>query len=360
MCARYDSRVVAATLYAGDRGDLVNPAYAASHSGRHRRAPSVRAACLLAFALFFILGAAAIGPSAARAATYNTWTKQTSGTTHDPLRRLLQRRQQRLDRGQRRPHPPHHERRHVLERSDLDHDPEPARRLLRQLAGRLGGRQPRHDRAHPERRHDLDGPDLGHHARPCTPSSSPTPNTRLGRGRRRHDPPHAERQRRRRLHLDRPDLGYQLDALRRALRDANSGWVVGNGGLIRHTANGSNAGGSTWAAQTSGTTQSPLRPVSSADASNGWVVGNGGIIRHTANGGTTWSGADLRRHGDALRCDLQRPHHRLGGRQRRHHQAHHQRRHGLGRADLGYHADPARHRPRRRQAHGPAAAAGSC
>ncbi|MGZ4198717.1 MAG: WD40/YVTN/BNR-like repeat-containing protein, partial [Thermoleophilia bacterium] len=70
--------------------------------------------------------------------------------------------------------------------------------------------------------------------------------------------------------------------------DANNGWVVGSGGLVRHTANGSNAGGSTWAAQTSGTTQT-LYGLYVADASNGWVVGNRGTIRHTVNGGTAWS-----------------------------------------------------------------------
>ena len=66
--------------------------------------------------------------------------------------------------------------------------------------------------------------------------------------------------------------------------DASNGWAVGGGGTIRHTTNG----GGTWTAQTSGTTQT-LNGVTFTDASNGWAVGGRGTIRHTTNGGTTWS-----------------------------------------------------------------------
>ncbi|HTX70183.1 MAG TPA: YCF48-related protein, partial [Thermoleophilia bacterium] len=69
-----------------------------------------------------------------------------------------------------------------------------------------------------------------------------------------------------------------------AFADANNGWLVGSGGVIRHTTDG----GTTWTAQTSGTTQN-LRDLAFVDASNGWVVGNGGVILHTTNGGTTWT-----------------------------------------------------------------------
>ena len=69
-----------------------------------------------------------------------------------------------------------------------------------------------------------------------------------------------------------------------AFADAANGWIVGSGGVIRHTTDG----GTTWSAQTSGTTQN-LRDVVFVGASNGWVVGNGGVILHTTNGGTTWS-----------------------------------------------------------------------
>ena len=70
--------------------------------------------------------------------------------------------------------------------------------------------------------------------------------------------------------------------------DANNGWVAGAGGAVRHTTNGSNAGGSTWAAQTSGSDPDPVRPLFT-DASNGWVVGGAGTVRHTTNSGTAWA-----------------------------------------------------------------------
>ncbi len=69
-----------------------------------------------------------------------------------------------------------------------------------------------------------------------------------------------------------------------AFVDANNGWAVGGRGTIRRTTNG----GTTWAAQTSGTTQT-LYAVAFVDANNGWAVGGRGTVRRTTNGGTTWS-----------------------------------------------------------------------
>ena len=69
-----------------------------------------------------------------------------------------------------------------------------------------------------------------------------------------------------------------------AFTDANNGWAVGSGGVIRHTTNG----GTTWGAQTSGIT-STFYDVAFTDANNGWAVASGGAIRHTSNGGATWS-----------------------------------------------------------------------
>jgi len=66
--------------------------------------------------------------------------------------------------------------------------------------------------------------------------------------------------------------------------DASHGWAVGADGTIVATADG----GTTWSAETSGTTQW-LEGVSFADASHGWAVGYNGTILATSNGGATWS-----------------------------------------------------------------------
>jgi photosystem II stability/assembly factor-like uncharacterized protein len=68
--------------------------------------------------------------------------------------------------------------------------------------------------------------------------------------------------------------------------DANSGWVVGTNGVIRHT---TDAGSTTWTAQTSGTTYE-LLSVDFIDNLNGYACGRQGIILHTTDGGANWFG----------------------------------------------------------------------
>ncbi len=66
--------------------------------------------------------------------------------------------------------------------------------------------------------------------------------------------------------------------------NANSGWVVGSGGIIYATTNG----GTSWSAQSSGTTNA-LSAVHFVNATHGWAVGALGTIVATVNGGTTWT-----------------------------------------------------------------------
>jgi hypothetical protein len=69
--------------------------------------------------------------------------------------------------------------------------------------------------------------------------------------------------------------------------DADTGWVVGGGGIIRYTTNG----GTNWIVQNSGTSDD-LRSVTFENARQGWVVGgvyqSFATILHTTNGGSTW------------------------------------------------------------------------
>ncbi|MEO8446021.1 MAG: YCF48-related protein [bacterium] len=65
--------------------------------------------------------------------------------------------------------------------------------------------------------------------------------------------------------------------------DTNTGWLCGNGGLIKKTTNG----GTNWSTQTSGTTE-VLWALHFVNSSSGWCVGNNGIILYTSNGGTNW------------------------------------------------------------------------
>lgn len=66
--------------------------------------------------------------------------------------------------------------------------------------------------------------------------------------------------------------------------DSNTGWTVGNSGVIIKTTNS----GSAWSAQTSGTTEQ-LNKVAFINSSIGIIVGNNGTILKTTNGGTTWT-----------------------------------------------------------------------
>ena len=65
--------------------------------------------------------------------------------------------------------------------------------------------------------------------------------------------------------------------------DSNTGYAVGDSGLIRKSTNG----GDTWTEQTSNVTVT-LNAVHFASVSVGWAVGDDGTILYTANGGSTW------------------------------------------------------------------------
>ena len=66
--------------------------------------------------------------------------------------------------------------------------------------------------------------------------------------------------------------------------DADRGWAVGDGGVLRTTTNG----GNTWSDGSVGI-DSVIRGVHFVDSNRGWAVGNGGVLRTTADGGTTWN-----------------------------------------------------------------------
>lgn len=66
--------------------------------------------------------------------------------------------------------------------------------------------------------------------------------------------------------------------------DANTGWGVGNSGVIVKTTDG----GTSWAAQTSGTNLQ-LKGVHFTDANRGIAVGSQGTILRTTDGGATWN-----------------------------------------------------------------------
>ncbi len=197
--------------HAGDGGDSMNhtPTQPRGQRRRSSRAHVSRAAGLLGLALLVVLAAAAIVPGAARAATYNTWTKQTSGITVDPLRHLLLRRQQRLARGSRRRH-----------------------RATPPTAASPGPRRPRTP------------------PRPCAASASSTSTNGWASARpassstpRTAAPPGLPRPRARPV----PSTASTSPSV-------TSGWLVGGGGVIRHTTNG----GTTWATQTVTGTHSNL------------------------------------------------------------------------------------------------------
>ncbi len=66
--------------------------------------------------------------------------------------------------------------------------------------------------------------------------------------------------------------------------DANTGWVSGQAGTILHTSDG----GTSWAPQSSGSTQE-LTSVFFVNANTGWAVGTLGTVLHTVNGGVDWA-----------------------------------------------------------------------
>jgi len=65
--------------------------------------------------------------------------------------------------------------------------------------------------------------------------------------------------------------------------DSNTGWAVGDNGVIVKSTDG----GEHWILQSSGVV-SPLRSVYFIDSNTGWAVGDGGIILHTTNGGVSF------------------------------------------------------------------------
>lgn len=65
--------------------------------------------------------------------------------------------------------------------------------------------------------------------------------------------------------------------------NANTGWAVGDAGLILHTQDG----GQRWQPQYAGVTQD-LFDVQFIDANTGWAIGKQNIILHTADGGQAW------------------------------------------------------------------------
>ena len=68
--------------------------------------------------------------------------------------------------------------------------------------------------------------------------------------------------------------------------NSNVGYIVGTGGVITKTTDR----GSTWTAQTSGTTEN-LNDVWFKSATDGMAVGDAGTVLHTTDGGSTWSAA---------------------------------------------------------------------
>ena len=206
---------------------------------RHGRARVWRAAYLSALALFLVLtAAAAISPGAARAATYNTWTKQTSGTTSTLY----------------------------------------GINFINASNGWLVG-------AAGTTRYTTNG------GTTWTAQTSGVTTTLQGvyftdanngwsvgtGGVIRHTTNGGTTWTAQTSNTTQTLYGVYFTS-------ATSGWLVGGGGVILHTTNG----GTTWTTQTSGVTTN-LEGVYFTDANNGWAVGNSGVIRHTANGGTTWT-----------------------------------------------------------------------
>lgn len=84
-----------------------------------------------------------------------------------------------------------------------------------------------------------------------------------------------------------------------AFADASTGWAVGEGGTVLHTADA----GQTWESQPSGTTRT-LRGVDFVDSRHGWAVGDTGTILRTDDGGRTWEREDGGTSEDLYRLDF--------------------------------------------------------
>lgn len=67
--------------------------------------------------------------------------------------------------------------------------------------------------------------------------------------------------------------------------DANTGWVVGSNGIIRHT---TDAGATAWTGQTTGT-QFELLSVDFISPTEGYACGRQGVMLHTSDGGANWA-----------------------------------------------------------------------
>lgn len=65
--------------------------------------------------------------------------------------------------------------------------------------------------------------------------------------------------------------------------DANTGYVIGNTGVIYKTTNGA----ANWTLQTSGTSQN-LNAIKFTSSTTGYVCGNNGVVLYTTNGGSNW------------------------------------------------------------------------
>lgn len=78
--------------------------------------------------------------------------------------------------------------------------------------------------------------------------------------------------------------GTQNDLNAIMFADDISGWICGDGGIIKNSTDG----GSSWISQNSNTLLS-LNDVDFYDGNTGWVVGNSGTILKTLNGGSVWA-----------------------------------------------------------------------
>ena len=224
--------------HAVDGGDSMNNKGIGSDGQQRSRARVSRTAGLLAVAVLFVLAAAAIVPGAARAATYNTWTKQTSGATQTL---------------------------YSIDFIDANNG---------WLVGAAG-----------VTRHTTNG------GTTWTAQTSGVTTTlqsvyftdanngwSVGTGGVvRHTTNGGTT-------WTAQTSGVTTTLYGVYFTDANTGWIAGAGGVIRHTING----GTTWTSQTSGVGTN-LEAVSFVNATTGWIVGASGVIRHTTNGGTNWT-----------------------------------------------------------------------